>query len=41
MAYAATGDTAKAKVHLQKALAISTTFNGAAEARGLLSSLGS
>ena len=40
-AYAATGETAKARANLQKALAISTTFNGAAEARGLLSSLGS
>jgi len=40
-AYAATGESAKARANLQKALAISTSFNGAADARGLLASLGS
>ena len=41
MAYAAVGEKAKAKTHLQKALAISGSFTGAAEARGLLSTIGS
>jgi tetratricopeptide (TPR) repeat protein len=40
-AYAATGENAKARANLQKALAINANFNGAADARGLLSSLGS
>ena len=40
LAYARVGDNAKARTHLQKALAIDAKFNGATEARGLLSSLG-
>ena len=40
MAYAATGDNAKARTHLQRALALDAKFNGATEARGLLSTLG-
>ena len=40
MAYAATGNNAKARTHLQNALAIDAKFSGATEARGLLSTLG-
>jgi tetratricopeptide (TPR) repeat protein len=40
LAYAKVGNNAKARTHLQKALAIDAKFNGATEARGLLSSLG-
>ena len=40
-AYAAAGDSTKARTTLQKALAISTNFNGVADARDLLSALGS
>ncbi len=39
MALAATGEGSKARTHLQKALALNPTFNGAAEARDLLATL--
>jgi hypothetical protein len=40
LAYARIGENAKARTHLQKALAIDAKFNGATKARDLLSSLG-
>ena len=40
MAYAALGDSGKARTHLKKALSISGSFTGASEARGLLATLG-
>jgi tetratricopeptide (TPR) repeat protein len=39
MALAATGEGSKARTHLQKALALNPTFNGAAAARDLLATL--
>ena len=40
LAYARLGENAKARTHLQKALAIDANFSGATNARGVLSSLG-